>query len=145
MTKAECLTGAHASILIGLRFIMGDTWFNAKYPSVSVVIDGDIDNHYFVATGKAMIPGDCIYLRNKEDYPTRSKGGPFQGENCIVIGQGKVAGIGALDKTYAEMKKEAQAAYNRDCAPARIEDSEVNDVIKWEDHRWLKIAPYSPP
>lgn len=53
-----------------------------------------------------LVPGDWVYFKNHEKYPTWTSVGAFRGENAMYVGDGKFAGFGLAEHGDSGSKKE---------------------------------------
>jgi hypothetical protein len=135
-TVAECITAVHTAILLGAAKVVGEQRFNAMHSLLRLRIGADahvyrggVNKHYyapklpsgvdretFVRDPRNWIPGDWMYMKNKDDYINVQPGGLLSGENCLYIGKDKdgvphFSGFGLDNKTEEGMRKALQDGY----------------------------------
>jgi hypothetical protein len=90
-----------------------------------------------------LVPGDWVYIKNKDDYNSNLKPGVargyYSGENAFYMGDYATAtdknvaprysGMGLCDLTLAQMKKEISDAYNRNNTAARTRDGVARTAV----------------
>jgi hypothetical protein len=86
-----------------------------------------------------LVPGDYIYMKNKDDYDRHAPsppGGVYVGENCIYYGldssgAAKFGGLGLSDLTESDLRAALKFAYETDCAPHTVAnpDTEIRFTI----------------
>ena len=81
------------------------------------------------------VPGDYLYFKNKDDYPKLAKGGGWQGENCIYMGQDALgrphySGLGLGWKTEFALRMFLGNAYFNDCNAGFLADLRAGKTPK---------------
>lgn len=138
-TQLECLTMTIAIEYYSLLKGMGKDQFNKKFAGGAGLIistkstqrGGDVvDNEYtrLSAGPSELIPGDWVYFKNFKDYTTKHPGGFWQGENAIVMGDGKYRGFGVKTQSETELNNELVKVYN-DGLPTS-EQKSLADLLK---------------
>ena len=95
----------------------------------------DVNLHFAVVTDTAtFVPGDYVYIKNKDDYPTWAPSGFWQGENCLCMGmnaakEATFGGLGGQEtnrKTESQLRQVMKDHYEQDCAPHTV----TNPVVE---------------
>jgi hypothetical protein len=160
--RGECLGALEVTVLQAGRKAIGASRFDRLHPNGLVVADGKSTAPHVVSASQlslsAMVPGDWVYMKNKDDYNSdlrpRVRPGPWQGENALYMGRydpsgasrvyhggaaPRFSGMGVYGKTedgmrqalrhgYLELMGSGQHTHRRHAAPA---DGEM---------RWTSVA-----
>jgi hypothetical protein len=154
--RGECLGAMQLNVLHAARVALGPARFNALHPNgLDIGSKATSANRHIrrAASVRArdMVPGDWVYMKNKDDYNTGLRPGTpvgyWQGENAMYLGRcelgpGRVpqfsvkatprfSGMGAYAKSEAELRSTLKAAYLKLMRPPfahhvhTIEDGDV--------------------
>jgi Protein-glutamine gamma-glutamyltransferase len=159
--RGECLGAMQINVLHAARLALGAACFDRLHPngldigpkakSVGVHIRSAASVNV-----RDMVPGDWVYMKNKDDYNTDLRPGVapgyWQGENALCLGKfewganrtpqysGKAtprfSGMGAYGKSEAELRAAMKKSYlNEMRSPRTLHAHTVTDA----DIRWFKV------
>jgi hypothetical protein len=132
--RGECAAALEICVFQAADHAIGAAEFNTIHPAGSLGLGnwgGDFGTHCAAATDmETLVPGDYVYMKNKDDYLTWAPDGYWQGENCICMGENAAkeatfGGLGENKKTEAELRAALKAAYEADCAPHTVTDPDT--------------------
>lgn len=134
--RGECLGAMQLNVLHAARVALGRSRFNALHPQGLDIGEKARSANKHIETAKStrlldMVPGDWVYMKNKDDY---NKGlrpgvpvGYWQGENAMYLGRCELSarrmpvfaaratprfsGMGAYAKSEAELRGLLKHAY----------------------------------
>jgi hypothetical protein len=142
--RGECLGAVHITVLQAARQAIGAPRFNQLHPDGLAVPGPSAETHWRTGSlnSRDMVPGDRVYIQNKDDYQLAAKaGGYWPGENALYMGrwggQQRFSGMGLYHKTEAELRQALKTHYLADMqkyepgVQHRIEDADV---------RWTSVA-----
>jgi hypothetical protein len=148
-TRGECAGALTACILKAAADVHGQVSFDTLHPAGSLELGWrpSINKHFVavaagdIANEAKHIPGDYVYMKNKDDYGARlaklKKKGYWTGENCIYMGQGKYSGLGLNNLTPAQLRQKLADGYKGDTGVAV--PLPLTDSIRWTTRRTLKV------
>ena len=132
--RGECAAALEICLFSAADDAVGATEFNMIHGDGSLGLadwGSDFDSHCATATDmETLVPGDYVYIKNKDDYLTWAPDGYWQGENCITMGENAAkkatfGGLGENMKTEAELRTALKSAYEADCAPHTVSDPDT--------------------
>lgn len=116
--RGECAGAIQLCLLNAAADELGETRFNSIH-SAGITIGSDWTAYSQHTEGAAdtltHVPGDYVYIANKDDYLTFSPGGFWQGENLVYDGGGTYTGLGENKKTEGQWRDLLQDHYNNEC------------------------------
>jgi hypothetical protein len=159
--RGECLGAMQLNVLHAARVALGPARFNALHPHGLDIGAKARSAHRHIRTAASlkardMVPGDWVYMKNKDDYNSDLRPGTpvgyWQGENAMFLGRCELgpdrvpqfspkgarrfSGMGAYGKSEAELRSVLKAAYLKEMRPPRtfhvhsIQDGDV---------RWFNV------
>ncbi|MBI4651097.1 hypothetical protein HY745_07420, partial [Candidatus Desantisbacteria bacterium] len=137
--RGECAGAAEICLFQSAIDVYGSDRFNAVHPAdfgVGTFLYNNVKKHRSIIWDKSdrninggdsttLVPGDYIYMKNKDDY-TENSSGMWAGENCFYYGldiSGK-AKFGGLGKGLSDITEEEM----RDILEFEYEGEPLNDL-----------------
>jgi hypothetical protein len=159
--RGECLGAMQINVLHAARVALGDARFNQLHSKGLDIGPKATSCNIHTRQGRSnrvadMVPGDWVYLKNKDDYGTDLRPGApmmyWQGENALYLGRFEIAtngspvyssraaqrfsGMGIYAKSDAEIRAAMKKAYLTDMRPPNtIHTHTISD----SDIRWIRV------
>jgi hypothetical protein len=127
-TEVDCTTAVAIAYWKALLDTIGAAEFNQRFKKgikigfnlkTGKLFNGPWNDKRLPAndgTGKGkdfgvILPGDWVNFPNRDDYQTQNRGGFFNSENAVYMGNGIYEGLGVQPTTYLGMRRELEVAY----------------------------------
>ncbi len=132
--RGECAGAMEICVFQAADVALGASTFATVHPSGSLGLGdwgSDFNLHcYTFSDSQTFVPGDYVYMKNKDDYTYWCTNGYWQGENCLYMGlnvssAGTFSGLGEQRKTEEELRTDLKNAYETDCYPHTVSNSAV--------------------